>query len=128
MQIDLNTVMQLLPHLKDPAYIAGVLTGPALLYLVPSIVKEMLKVTAMATKKLAVVIPPAFAWAMKFPLFAMIIRAEPKACETLIDTMANCLTALVMTVQTLVDAEIEKAKLEKAPDPVGAPVAPPAGH
>jgi hypothetical protein len=102
--------------------IAGALLSPLLYKLVTPVLswltKWLLAATAQITPKIGAATKAACLWALSFSWVRSIITTNPKACETLVDTAVNCLTAIILVVQTTVDEEIEEAGMKKAPDPV----------
>lgn len=76
--------------------------------------KYLLAGTAKITPIVAQGTTTACVWALQFPLVRSIVTTNPKACETLVDTASNCLSAIILTVQTTVDQEIASAGLQQA--------------
>jgi hypothetical protein len=107
------------PGTKEGA-VVGLIAWPiikmALSPVLSWLTKYALSGTAKITPLVAQGTKAACLWALTFPLVRSIIAANPKACEALIDTLGNCASAIILTVQVTVDAQIAAAGLQQAPD------------
>ena len=119
-----------LPH--QPGAMMGAMVGAIGMLLLPRLVtpalavvtKYLLAVTAKIVPLVAAAAKRLAILALSLPVVLAIIKTNPKAWETLIDTIANCLTAVILAFQTAVDDQIEEAGLDKSPDAPVAPTAP----
>ena len=98
---------------------AGVIIGPALTWFAAPILRFL---TQRVLKSSAWMIPAVksgavamMKWLFSLPLVAAIIKAEPKACETLVDNIIDLFASILSTIRDTVDQQIEDAGLQKAP-------------
>jgi hypothetical protein len=104
--------------------VVGLLAYPLIKWAVSPVLsyatKYALSGTAKITPLVAAGTKAACLWVFKFPIIQAIISSNPKACETLVDTLGSCASAIILTVQQTVDDQIEAKGLEKAPSPAPA--------